>query len=59
VDSVLQESQDQVQEYLSGKEKVFAYFIGQVMRRAQGKFNPALLNEVLMERLNVLKTTGN
>lgn len=47
VRQVLAENADKVAEYKSGREKLFGYFVGQVMRRMQGRGNPALVNEVL------------
>ncbi|HEX9138162.1 MAG TPA: hypothetical protein VF848_00100, partial [Steroidobacteraceae bacterium] len=34
-----------------GKDKLFGFFVGQVMKRTQGKANPARLNELLKKRL--------
>jgi aspartyl-tRNA(Asn)/glutamyl-tRNA(Gln) amidotransferase subunit B len=42
---------DKVREYRSGKEKLFGFFVGQVMKATQGKANPALLNEILRRKL--------
>src|SRR5215470_4546072 len=42
---------DKVAEYRSGKEKLFGFFVGQVMRAMGGKANPALLNEILKKKL--------
>ena len=42
---------DKLAEYRAGKEKLFAFFVGQVMRATGGKANPALVNEVLKVRL--------
>ncbi|MDH4380727.1 MAG: Asp-tRNA(Asn)/Glu-tRNA(Gln) amidotransferase subunit GatB [Gammaproteobacteria bacterium] len=49
---VMEESPAQVAQYRSGKDKVFGYFVGQVMRRSQGKANPLQLNELLKEMLS-------
>jgi aspartyl-tRNA(Asn)/glutamyl-tRNA(Gln) amidotransferase subunit B len=48
----MEESPAQVAQYRSGKDKVFGYFVGQVMRRSQGKANPLQLNELLKEMLS-------
>ncbi|NOX36821.1 MAG: Asp-tRNA(Asn)/Glu-tRNA(Gln) amidotransferase subunit GatB [Calditrichaeota bacterium] len=48
---VLEENPKQVEQYRSGKEKVFGYFVGQVMRATRGKANPGLVNEILKEKL--------
>lgn len=41
----------QVEEFRGGKEKVFGFFVGQVMRASKGKANPAVVNELLMKKL--------
>jgi aspartyl-tRNA(Asn)/glutamyl-tRNA(Gln) amidotransferase subunit B len=51
IDAVLKEQADKVAEYRAGKEKLFGYFVGQVMKRTQGKANPAALNELLKKKL--------
>ena len=50
--AVLDENQDKVAEYKSGKEKLFGFFIGQAMKKTGGKANPKMLNEILRELLN-------
>lgn len=52
VDAVLKEYPDQLSLYLDGKQKVFGFFVGQIMKRSRGKFNPALVNEILKERVD-------
>ncbi|HTO84755.1 MAG TPA: Asp-tRNA(Asn)/Glu-tRNA(Gln) amidotransferase subunit GatB [Methylomirabilota bacterium] len=42
---------DKVAEYRAGKEKLFGFFVGQVMRAMAGKANPALLNDLLKKKL--------
>ena len=42
---------DKVAEYRSGKDKLFGFFVGQVMRAMAGKGNPALVNETLKRKL--------
>jgi len=51
VDAVLAAQADKVAEYRAGKEKLFGFFVGQVMKAAQGKANPAALNELLRKKL--------
>ena len=41
----------QVEQYRSGREKVFGFFVGQVMKATQGKANPRLINDLLKEML--------
>ncbi len=52
VDKVIQENPKQVEQYRGGKTKVFGYFVGQVMRATRGKANPAIVNEILKEKLS-------
>jgi aspartyl-tRNA(Asn)/glutamyl-tRNA(Gln) amidotransferase subunit B len=49
--AVLAQNQDKVKEYLGGKDKLFGFFVGQVMKTMQGKGNPALVNEALRRAL--------
>ncbi|MBL8707077.1 MAG: Asp-tRNA(Asn)/Glu-tRNA(Gln) amidotransferase subunit GatB, partial [Rhodospirillales bacterium] len=51
IDAVMGEQAEKVAEYRSGKDKLFGYFVGQVMKRTQGKANPAALNELLKKKL--------
>ncbi|MBI2354527.1 MAG: Asp-tRNA(Asn)/Glu-tRNA(Gln) amidotransferase subunit GatB [Deltaproteobacteria bacterium] len=51
IDGILAANQGQVEEYRGGKEKVFGFFVGQVMRASKGKANPALVNELLLNKL--------
>jgi aspartyl-tRNA(Asn)/glutamyl-tRNA(Gln) amidotransferase subunit B len=50
--AVLAAQGDKVAEYRAGKEKLFGFFVGQVMKATQGKANPALLNELLRKQLS-------
>lgn len=51
VEEVIRDNPEQVQAYKKGKEKLFGFFIGEVMKRSRGKANPKLVNEILKERL--------
>jgi aspartyl-tRNA(Asn)/glutamyl-tRNA(Gln) amidotransferase subunit B len=51
IDQVMAQQADKVAEYRSGKEKLFGFFVGQVMKATAGKANPALLNQRLKEKL--------
>jgi len=51
IDEVMSKNQDKVDDYRSGKEKLFGFFVGQVMKATQGKANPAKVNELLKEKL--------
>ncbi len=49
---VLDSSQKQVEQYRGGQQKVFGYFVGQVMKATQGKANPKQVNELLRKFLD-------
>jgi aspartyl-tRNA(Asn)/glutamyl-tRNA(Gln) amidotransferase subunit B len=51
VDEVIAASPDQVEAYRGGKEALFGFFVGQVMKASQGKANPKLVNEILKNKL--------
>lgn len=51
IDEVLAENPDQLAKYRSGKEKLFGYFIGQIMKKSSGKANPQQVNALLREKL--------
>src|SRR5215470_2347959 len=48
---ILAANADKVGEYRAGKEKLFGFFVGQIMRAMGGKANPAMLNELLKKKL--------
>ncbi len=51
IDKIIADNPDQVEQYLSGKDKVFGFFVGQVMKDMQGKANPAEVNKMLKIKL--------
>ena len=51
VDEVLAANQDKVEEYRGGKEKLFGFFVGQVMKASGGQANPGMVNQLLKEKL--------
>jgi aspartyl-tRNA(Asn)/glutamyl-tRNA(Gln) amidotransferase subunit B len=51
IDKIIAANLDQVEQYRSGKDKVFGFFVGQVMKEMQGKANPAEVNKMLKEKL--------
>jgi aspartyl-tRNA(Asn)/glutamyl-tRNA(Gln) amidotransferase subunit B len=52
VDQVIAAHPEQVAQYLAGKQKVYGFLVGQVMKISAGRFNPNLLNECLKEALH-------
>jgi len=51
ITAIIEKNQAQVVEYRGGKEKVFGFFVGQVMKATKGKANPQLVNELLKKML--------
>jgi aspartyl-tRNA(Asn)/glutamyl-tRNA(Gln) amidotransferase subunit B len=51
IDEVMAANPGQLADYRSGKDKLFGFFVGQVMKRTGGKANPAQLNELLKKKL--------
>jgi len=51
IDEVMAVNPDKVAEYRSGKDKLFAFFVGQTMKASGGKANPAAVNELLKKKL--------
>jgi aspartyl-tRNA(Asn)/glutamyl-tRNA(Gln) amidotransferase subunit B len=51
IDAVLAANGDKIAEYRAGKDKLYGFFVGQVMKATQGKANPAALNEILRKKL--------
>jgi aspartyl-tRNA(Asn)/glutamyl-tRNA(Gln) amidotransferase subunit B len=52
IDEIIANNQKQVEQYKGGNEKVFGFFVGQVMKAMQGKANPAEVNKLLKDRLS-------
>ncbi|MCU7521876.1 MAG: Asp-tRNA(Asn)/Glu-tRNA(Gln) amidotransferase subunit GatB [Ignavibacteria bacterium] len=55
IDRVIESNPKDVKEFLSGKEKVIGFFVGQIMKETKGKANPKAVNDILREKLNALK----
>jgi len=51
IDQVLSANPKEVQAYRKGKDKLFGFFVGQVMKATQGKANPQLVNDLLKKKL--------
>ncbi|GAB6073732.1 Asp-tRNA(Asn)/Glu-tRNA(Gln) amidotransferase subunit GatB [Nautilia lithotrophica] len=52
VDEILAANEDKVAEYKAGKEKLFGFFVGQVMKASRGKANPQVVNKILKSKLS-------
>ena len=51
IKDVIQSYPDQLQQYLEGKEKIFGFFIGKVMKQTKGRANPSIVNELVHKQL--------
>ena len=51
IDKVILDNPDNVQKYKSGKDKLFGFFVGQVMKASSGKANPKIVNDILKKKL--------
>ncbi len=51
IDQIMAANIGQVEEYRGGKDKVFGFFVGQVMKAMKGKANPAVVNDLLKQKL--------
>jgi aspartyl-tRNA(Asn)/glutamyl-tRNA(Gln) amidotransferase subunit B len=51
IDKIIADNPAQVEQYLGGKDKVFGFFVGQVMKATQGKANPGEVNKMLKDKL--------
>ncbi len=52
IDDVINNNPKQAEQYRGGKEQLFGFFVGQVMKATQGKANPGQVNELLKKKLN-------
>ncbi len=55
IEQILNNNQKQVKQFIDGEEKVFGFFVGQVMRETKGKANPQIVNKILKDKLGALK----
>ena len=52
IDAIIAGNADKVEEYRGGKDKLFGFFVGQTMKAMQGKANPAVVNQILKDKLD-------
>ncbi len=52
IDEILNANEDKVEQYRSGKDKLFGFFVGQVMKASKGTANPGLVNKLIKEKLS-------
>ncbi|MFQ5607179.1 MAG: Asp-tRNA(Asn)/Glu-tRNA(Gln) amidotransferase subunit GatB [Candidatus Zixiibacteriota bacterium] len=55
IEKVIAENDENVQRYLGGKDKLFGFFVGAVMKETKGKADPGAVNKLLKEKLESLK----
>jgi aspartyl-tRNA(Asn)/glutamyl-tRNA(Gln) amidotransferase subunit B len=51
IERIVGENPEQVAQYRAGKEKVFGFFVGQIMKEMKGQANPAVVNDLLRKKL--------
>ncbi|NCP18572.1 MAG: Asp-tRNA(Asn)/Glu-tRNA(Gln) amidotransferase subunit GatB [Erythrobacter sp.] len=51
IDAIIAANEDKVEQYKGGKDKLFGFFVGQTMKAMQGKANPAVVNQILKDKL--------
>ena len=52
IDEVIAANGDKVEEYRGGKDKLFGFFVGQVMKASKGQANPGMVNQLLRAKLD-------
>ena len=52
IERVIRENPKQLEQYRNGKEKLFGFFVGQVMKTTEGSADPKVVNKILKEKLN-------
>jgi len=55
IDEIIAANPGQVAEFVSGKDKLFGFFVGQTMKAMKGKGNPKVINDLLVQKLDALK----
>ncbi|HKI79584.1 MAG TPA: Asp-tRNA(Asn)/Glu-tRNA(Gln) amidotransferase subunit GatB [Ignavibacteriaceae bacterium] len=55
IEKIISNHKTELKTYLEGKEKVFGFFIGQIMKETNGKANPRIVNEILRKKLDKIK----
>ncbi|MFZ1701719.1 MAG: Asp-tRNA(Asn)/Glu-tRNA(Gln) amidotransferase subunit GatB [Pyrinomonadaceae bacterium] len=53
IEAVIKANPEQVSEYRAGRDALFGFFVGQVMKASQGKANPKVVNEILKSKLSI------
>lgn len=56
IDTVIASNPGQVAEFVGGKDKLFGFFVGQTMKAMKGQGNPKVINDILVKKLEALKS---
>lgn len=56
IDTIIKDNPGQVSELLSGKDKLFGFFVGQTMKSMKGKGNPKVINDLLVKKFESMKS---
>ena len=51
IDEVIENNPQQLEQYRAGKDRLFGFFVGQVMKASHGKANPKQVNDILKSKL--------
>ncbi len=51
IDAMLAANPEQAEDFKNGNQKIMAFFVGQMMKKTQGKANPKMVNELIREKL--------
>ena len=51
IDDIMNRSQSQVDQYRAGNDRLFGFFVGQVMKASKGKADPSVVNQLLKRKL--------
>jgi aspartyl-tRNA(Asn)/glutamyl-tRNA(Gln) amidotransferase subunit B len=52
IDEIIAANPESVEAYRAGKDKLFGFFVGQIMKKTGGKASPQMVNEILKEKLS-------
>ena len=59
IEKVIEENPKMLEQFNAGKEKLFGFFVGQVMKISNGKANPQMVNSLLIKRLKKQSWMGD
>ncbi|MDB6081571.1 MAG: gatB, partial [Chlamydiia bacterium] len=59
INEVIANNKQSVQDYLAGRDRAFAFLVGQVMKQTKGSASPAIVNDLLLEKIKEIKEQGD